>query len=137
MEKVADRCTNEDGIICSESGPSNCGNTCLASTTNHYFQYSFTGVQFQIYATKKNDYGKFSVLIDENIEEVDTHSETTELRILVYTSPYLAYDKHTIRVQGLGDPFEIYKLAFLPTQYVSRLNLKITWLTINKNHQNC
>jgi beta-galactosidase len=71
-------------------------------TSNDYCQVRFTGVQIRLYGTKAPNYGKAAISIDGGAETtIDCYALQDRRRenLLLYTSPFLAYGAHTLKVR--------------------------------------
>lgn len=55
--------------------------------------------------------------------EFDKHSQTQQKYALQFTSELLLYDEHSIKAVGIGNTFEIYKFAYLPSIHAKRVNI--------------
>ncbi|KAK8881415.1 hypothetical protein M9Y10_004151 [Tritrichomonas musculus] len=98
-----------------------CGMTC--NTSFGTFEYEFKGEKFGIIGTASPDFHSFKVKIDEgDIVDVNTHKATINKYSLLYVSPDLEYKEHTIKIEGVGEMFELYKFVYWPSLRAKRLN---------------
>ena len=124
MQSSFKKCENIINCESATNVKSQCGKRYLASDSNHYFQYTFKGEKFQIFASKRPENGKFSLYLDNIfITTIDLKQDTTELLVPVYTSDILNYGTHTIKAVGIGQQFEIYKFTYWPSVKAKRLNI--------------
>jgi hypothetical protein len=72
-------------------------------TTNSYYQYTFTGTEIRLVATKEANRGKSDVYIDGVFDvTLDQYSATTYYQQEIYTKAGLASGSHTVKVVCKG-----------------------------------
>lgn len=85
-----------------------CGKQCTGTTNEHYFQYEFKGQQFQVYGSKGTGLGPINIQFDDKDIEISINTGETIDHTLLYTSPVLNYQIHTIKVIGKGNRFSYF-----------------------------
>ncbi|MEK3884666.1 glycosyl hydrolase family 28-related protein [Paenibacillus sp. PL2-23] len=80
------------------------GDNHWSNVTNAYYEVKFEGTQAKLYSEKWTNMGIVAVSIDGGAETmVDLYQSTRQHIALVYTSPVLADDEHTLRVRITGN----------------------------------
>ena len=74
-----------------------------SNTTDNYYQVKFTGTQVKVYGEKNSSFGIVAISIDGGAETlVDCYNPTRAENSLLYTSPVLTDDSHTVKVRITG-----------------------------------
>lgn len=122
MDKNIGNCVTFYECTADKNANPKCGKHCFATTADHYFQYKFTGQQYQIYGSKGSEFGKIKIYLGGNlVKEVDVSTGNSINGELLYTSDLLTYGEHTIKVNGEGK-IQIHKFAYWPSVKAKRLN---------------
>lgn len=122
MEKIIDNCETYYECTADKNANPKCGKHCFATAADHYFQYKFTGQQYQIYGSKGSGFGKIKIYLGGNlVKEVDVSTGNSVNGELLYTSDILTYGEYTIKVTG-ESKIQIYKFAYWPSVKAKRLN---------------
>ena len=88
-----------------------------------YYQYTFEGEKFDVYGTYGPDFHQYDILLDgERIATVDQYKTERTVYALQYTSYILQNGQHVVRIQGKGQKFEFYKIAYWPSVNAIRVN---------------
>ncbi|SDX37931.1 CBM35 domain-containing protein [Paenibacillus sp. CF384] len=73
------------------------------ATTNDYYQFKFTGTQVKVYGEKNDAFGIIAVSVDGGLETlVDLYNVSRNANTLLYTSPGLPLEQHTVKVRITG-----------------------------------
>ena len=114
-------------VPCSIDNPiAECGYKCWSVKGDNHaaaFEYTFKGEKFQVYGTYKSGHGNYTIYLDGNLLATINQNSATELKYkLQYTSPVLPYGPHTIEIKGIGQAYEITKIAYWPSVNAIRIN---------------
>lgn len=122
---------NTDNVCPSDKIPTTpCGQKCYTTGTfDASFEYTFTGVQFEIYGTNRSSHGNYDVYIDNdletsNVDQTITNGKDVIYYTLQYRSKILPYGEHTIKTVGKAGTkaYEIFKFSYYPTLRGIRIN---------------
>lgn len=126
MVHQSGECIIEKECTADQNTPPDCGKRCQASEPGHYFQYKFTGQQFQIYGSINSEFGQIRIHLPNNgVETIDVSQGNAKTNTLLYTSPVYDYGTYTIKVDNgnTNNKYEIYKFAYWPSIKAVRINL--------------
>ena len=101
-----------------------CGKTCW-SRNEHLatFECTFKGEGFQVYGTYSYHHGKCLIYLDNELfDTINQNSPNHKNFALMYTSRYLPYGEHTVKIVGIGE-FSISEI--LTSNFLSKILIAI------------